>query len=312
MNDKLNVSRFWEENFSIIQQTKDVQFPTPEEVYSDFILRTGLTHIDLENFKVITCSLGRGIRLNKKRRKNQKRFYNVAPKRKKLRTEEHDFDANEPKEEESVTRHENELLDNYLEHQGSMQINAMTVSALREKQNAPSSRKQTFEILRCKGLYKKFPMSKFEKFISWLKSPSGGQLACTDEIASEVSRFLYFSFPTKLKWNWLLDAKALNNYLITTKDAGLGPDGLKSKIERITIALKFLGHKKPKINTKCKRAIAEYSEWLKPLAKQKKVLRMQNSWRNELCGFNLTMEDIDTAVSEHTIARFIAIMKQAM
>ena len=110
----------------------------------------------------------------------------------------------------------------------------------------------------------------------------------------------------------MLDSKAFNNYLITTKDAGLGPDGLKTKIERITVALKFLGHRKPKLHSKCRRAIAEYSEWLKPLAKQKKVLRMQNSWRDELCGFNLTMEDLDSAVSEDTIARFITIMKQAM
>ncbi|XP_028418405.1 uncharacterized protein LOC114543745 [Dendronephthya gigantea] len=327
MDDRLKVSRFWEENFSIIQQTKDVQCPTPEEVYSDFILQTGLTHIDLDNFKVITCSLGRGIRLNKKRRKNQKRFYNVAPKRKKLRPEEQDYDsqvlddlvAADDKQQPAdvihvgnVIRQEDELLGNYLQHQASMQINAMTVSALREKQNAPSRRKQMFEILRGKGLYKKFAMSKFKTFTSWLKSPSGGQLACPDEISSEVSRFLYFSFPSKLKWNRLLDAKAFNNYLITTKDAGLGPDGLKTKIERITIALKFLAHRKPKLHSKCRRAIAEYSEWLKPLAKQKKVLRMQNSWRDELCGFNLTMEDLDTAVSEDTIAQFIAIMKQAM
>jgi hypothetical protein len=44
---------------------------------------------------------------------------------------------------------------------------------------------------------------------------------------------------------------------------------------------------------------------MKPLAKQKKVLRMKNLWRNELCDFILNMEDLDTAV-------FIMIMKKAM
>ena len=39
---------------------------------------------------------------------------------------------------------------------------------------------------------------------------------------------------------------------------------------------------------------------------------MKNSWRNELCGCNLNMEDLDTAVSEETINRFIMIMKKAM
>jgi hypothetical protein len=100
--------------------------------------------------------------------------------------------------------------------------------------------------------------------------------------------------------------------LILTKEAGLGPDGLKTKVERVTIALKFLAHKKTKLHRKCDSKIAEYKGWMKPLAKQKKVLRMKNSWRDELCGFNLNMEDLDTAVSEQTINRFIMIMKKAM
>ena len=100
--------------------------------------------------------------------------------------------------------------------------------------------------------------------------------------------------------------------MILTKEAGLGPDGLKTKVERVTIALKFLAHKKTKLRRKCDSKIAEYRGWMKPLAKQKKVLQMKNSWRNELCGFNLNMEDLDTAVSEETINRFIMIMKKAM
>ena len=51
-DDKLKVSQFWEDNFSVIEQTKGSQCPTPEEVHSDFVKSTGLTHIDLDNFKV--------------------------------------------------------------------------------------------------------------------------------------------------------------------------------------------------------------------------------------------------------------------
>jgi hypothetical protein len=100
-------------------------------------------------------------------------------------------------------------------------------------------------------------------------------------------------------------SKLFNKYLILTKEAGLGPDGLKTKVERVTIALKFLAHKKTKLRRKCDSKIAEYRGWMKPLAKQKKVLRMKNLWRNELCDFILNMEDLDTAV-------FIMIMKKAM
>ena len=91
-----------------------------------------------------------------------------------------------------------------------------------------------------------------------------------------------------------------------------GADGLKTKVERVTIALKFLAHKKTKLRRKCDSKIAEYRGWMKPLAKQRKVLRMKNLWRDELCGFNLNMEYLYTAISEETINRFIMIMKKAM
>ena len=110
----------------------------------------------------------------------------------------------------------------------------------------------------------------------------------------------------------MLDTKTFNNYLIATKDAGLGPDGLKTKIERVSTALKYLAVKKRKLHDRCKRARKELKEWLKPLYKQKRVLRMKNSWRDELCGYNLNMDDVDTAVSEATIEKFISIMKKAM
>jgi Na+-translocating ferredoxin:NAD+ oxidoreductase RnfG subunit len=39
---------------------------------------------------------------------------------------------------------------------------------------------------------------------------------------------------------------------------------------------------------------------------------MKQSWRDELCGFKLTMSDLDTAVSKETINLFKEIMKKAM
>lgn len=115
-----------------------------------------------------------------------------------------------------------------------------------------------------------------------------------------------------MKWTFLFDSRALNNYLIITKDAGLGPDGLKTKLENIQKGLKYLKHLKPKLRSKCRRAIEEYSEWIKPLGKQKRILRMKNSWREELCGLKLTTHDLDTAVSEETIKQFTKAMKKAM
>ena len=85
---------------------------------------------------------------------------------------------------------ETELLDKYLKHQEIMQVQAKTVSALREKHMAPSKRKQMLELMKEKGLYKKFPMKRFKKFETWLQSPSGGQLKCTHQIVSEISRFV--------------------------------------------------------------------------------------------------------------------------
>lgn len=70
-------------------------------------------------------------------------------------------------------------------------MNAKTASALREKHKAPSSRKQMFDILKGKGLYKKFPAKDFQHFQTWLQSPSGGQLKCPQEIISEISRFVF-------------------------------------------------------------------------------------------------------------------------
>ena len=143
-------------------------------------------------------------------------------------------------------------------------------------------------------MYRKFPSKKFKKFNEWLKSPSGGERHCSEEIVSEVNRFLYFCCLKKIKWKQLFETKLSNNYLIITKKAGMGPDGIKIKVERIMTALKYLKHWKPKLCKKCERAMVELKEWLWPLVRKKRVLRMKNSWRDELCGFSRTMQDVDT------------------
>lgn len=206
------------------------------------------------------------------------------------------------------------LLNDYIEHQSVMNMDAKTKAALKDKSKskAPSTRKQMLGILQSEGLYRKFPSEKFDKFNEWLQSPSGGELQCTKEIVSEVNRFLHFCCPKTIKWKSLFDTKLFNNYLIITKKGGLGPDGVKTKVERILKALKYLQHRKPDLKTKCERTSTELKEWLRPLVKKKKVLRMQNSWRDELCGFRLTMEDVDTAVSPETTKRFVKIMEKAM
>ena len=60
------------------------------------------------------------------------------------------------------------------------------------------------------------------------------------------------------------------------------------------------------------QSIEELKEWLQPLAKKKKLLRMQNAWRDELYGFRLTMEDVDTALSMDNIIRFLGVMEKVM
>ena len=116
----------------------------------------------------------------------------------------------------------------------------------------------------------------------------------------------------KIKWKQLFETKLFNNYLIITKKAGMGPDGIKTKVERIITALKYLKHWKPKLREKCKRAMVELKEWLRPLVRKKRVLRMKNSWRDELCGFSRTMQDVDTAVCAETTKRFVDIIEKAM
>lgn len=52
MTDKESVEKFWDENYSIQKHTEGLKCPTPEEVHSDFLQATGLTHIDFDTFKV--------------------------------------------------------------------------------------------------------------------------------------------------------------------------------------------------------------------------------------------------------------------
>ena len=141
--------------------------------------------------------MGKGIRLNKKRRrKNQKRYYNVTSKRAKIVTTQPDtIDDTHDMDEtcESINTEDNQLMESYLQHQETMQMKAKTTSALREKHKAPSTRKQMFDILRGQGFYKKFPNKDFKDFEEWLTSPSGGQLKCSDEIISEISRYVFLA-----------------------------------------------------------------------------------------------------------------------
>ena len=158
------------------------------------------------SLQAVTCSIGRGISLNKKRRKKQKRFYNVQSK--KGRTAEasppessavfESQDLVEPAAQPQQSPRETpsnppstSLLDDYFQHQETMQVEAKTVAALKEKYTAPSKKKQMFDLMTGKGLYKKFPNKDFRNFNSWLQSPSGGQLKCPDEIISEISRYVF-------------------------------------------------------------------------------------------------------------------------
>ena len=53
MADKVIVSKFWNENYLVKENFSErIQYPMPEEVYSHFLQETGLTHIDLDMFKV--------------------------------------------------------------------------------------------------------------------------------------------------------------------------------------------------------------------------------------------------------------------
>ena len=82
------------------------------------------------------------------------------------------------------------LLHDNFQHQETMQVEAKTVAALKEKYTAPLKRKQMFDLMTGKGLYKKFLNKDFLNFNSWLQSPSDGQLRCPDEIISEISQYV--------------------------------------------------------------------------------------------------------------------------
>ena len=73
-----------------------------------------------------------------------------------------------PQSETAEPKQQTELLEKYLKHQETMQVQAKTVPALREKHMAPSKKKQMLGLMKEKGLYKKFPIKRFKKFETWL------------------------------------------------------------------------------------------------------------------------------------------------
>ena len=52
MSVTTRIAKFWDENYSIVKDTKGKQCPTAENVHSHFIALTGLSHITLDTFKV--------------------------------------------------------------------------------------------------------------------------------------------------------------------------------------------------------------------------------------------------------------------
>jgi hypothetical protein len=52
MDNRTNVSKFWEDNYCIEKDTKDLNCPTPEEVFSHFQKTSQARHLSLDSFKV--------------------------------------------------------------------------------------------------------------------------------------------------------------------------------------------------------------------------------------------------------------------
>ena len=100
--------------------------------------------------QTVTCSIGRGILLNRKRRTNQKRFYHVQCKRSRTCVEgQHDtvipaeselmkpvpdktLDVEEinPPTGSTIENKEKHLLHTYLEHQDAIKVQAKTATVL--------------------------------------------------------------------------------------------------------------------------------------------------------------------------------------
>ena len=69
---------------------------------------------------------------------------------------------------------------------------------------------------------------------------------------------VFFQIPILLGFNDNKMEEIVGYKVIAIKQAGLGPDGVKTKIKRVCIALKYLGHKKPKLHEKCSAARSNY------------------------------------------------------
>jgi hypothetical protein len=50
--NKERISEFWKDHYTIQSHEKGLEQPTPEKVHSHFHEATGLTHVDLDTFKV--------------------------------------------------------------------------------------------------------------------------------------------------------------------------------------------------------------------------------------------------------------------
>lgn len=291
------LKNFWKSRFTL-------KIPThhyPSELAHQLFCAVEHERVSFDIFKQETAKLGLGIRLSKRHRKSQtRRFYNVKP-HSPLTTGNG----------ESTAR-----IDGYLKDQEQRAFTAKFQAAVRANIPPVSSARKRFQLMKTSGLYKKFPEHHFSKFLGWLESTAGGEKADAKEIVSEVNRFLYFCQQgEKVHWESLLDLRLVNNYLIVTQDKGVGPDGTKTKLERFTIALRYFRKfvlRDFSMAEKARTAEEELKEWIAPLKKKKRVIRMQNSWREELFNTRLIMKDVQEAISEEDIVQFRTALDKAM
>ena len=88
-------------------------------------------------------------------------------------------------------------------------------------------------------------MGILEEFFEWLGTIDGGarKVEQRKQIVSNVSKFLFFANPNEVNPNAVLDAKLVNNFLTSVKDAHLQPAGIAAKVLCIRNFVDFISTK---------------------------------------------------------------------
>lgn len=116
-------------------------------------------------------------------------------------------------------------------------------------------------------------------FIDNLISFDGGAHSLTEakQIAIDISKFMAFADPTRAKWSGLINVDKMKDYIQKLTTDGIGPDGLTTKTNRLTLAVKYGIRVKLLDSIAAREAIDRFSAWKTTLKGQKRRRALQRA-----------------------------------